>query len=101
MILDAGGNTHHIDKMWWHKPPIKLQSSCIDIVTDTEQYFTMHLLDDMSLKHRQVDFHTFKVTDMRPDHKWIKTLTDPVPHTIEDNDEWIMSDEVRDFITGL
>ena len=24
MILDAGGNTHHIDKMWWHKAPIKL-----------------------------------------------------------------------------
>ena len=88
MILDAGGNAHHLDSWHWERRYVKLQSQVIDIQTDRHQYYMRRLTDDMSFEHQQADFHDFKMKNMDEHFDWTRVLLDAVPCKSE-NDDWV------------
>ena len=55
----------------------------------------------MSYQFVQVNYNDFKTTDVRKNFKWSNVLHDPVPTSIENESDWILTDDLRDWMNGL
>ena len=101
MVLDSAGDAYHLHTWQWHRPYKRLQGQCIDIQQDREHFYIQRLLEDMSYQFVQVNYNDFKTTDVRKNFKWSNVLHDPVPTSIENESDWILTDDLRDWMNGL
>ena len=58
MLLDAAGNTYRFPVHIHNNPSItKVQDSCIDLQTDSQQFFAKHLIgQQMTIQVRSISF---------------------------------------------